>query len=88
MTAMHDNTIRVQGVRDADLQPAGVALFEVSDLPARVKRIVTTDEGRLQILLESESLSEESIEKTKNLLQLQQDAVFVTVRAAQQDLFQ
>ncbi len=88
MTAMHDNTIRVQGVRDAGPQPGGVALFEVSDLPARVKRIVTTDEGRLQILLESESLSEESIEKTKNLLQLQQDAVFVTVRAAQQDLFQ
>ena len=88
MTAMHDNTIRVQGVRDADLQPGSVPLFDVSDLPARVKRIVTTDEGRLQILLESESLSEESIEKTKNLLQLQQDAVFVTVRAAQQDLFQ
>ena len=88
MTAMHDNTIRVQGVRDAHREPTGVALFEVDDLPARVKRIVTTDEGRLQILLESESLTEESIEKTKNLLQLQQDAVFVTVRAAQQDLFQ
>ena len=85
---MHDNTIRVQGVRDARREPASVALFDVDDLPARVKRIVTTDEGRLQILLESESLTEESIEKTKNLLQLQQDAVFVTVRAAQQDLFQ
>lgn len=88
MTAVHDNTIRVQGVRDANRQPAGIALLDVSDLPARVKRIVTTDEGRLQVLLESESLSEESIEKTKSLLQLQQDAVFVTVRAAQQDLFQ
>ena len=88
MSNASDNTIRIRNAVNTHAEASGIALFNVEDLQARVKRIVTTDEGKLQIVLESESLTEESIEKTKNLLQLQQDAVFVTVRAAQQDLFQ
>jgi hypothetical protein len=88
MSTVHDSTIRIQNAVHDRAEPLGVALFSVENLQARVKRIVTTDEGKLQIILESEALSDESIAKTQNLLQLQQDTVFVSVRAAQQDLFQ
>ena len=88
MSTASDNTIRIRNAVNAHAEASGIALFNVEDLQARVKRIVTTDEGKLQIVLESEALSEEAIAKTQNLLQLQQDTVFVSVRAAQQDLFQ
>jgi len=88
MSTASDNTIRIRNAVNSHAEASGIALFNVEDLQARVKRIVTTDEGKLQIVLESEALSEEAIAKTQNLLQLQQDTVFVSVRAAQQDLFQ
>lgn len=88
MSAVNDSTIRIYNDARSREEAAGVALFSVDDLQARVKRIVTTDEGRLQIVLESEALSDEAILQVKNLLQLQQDTVFVSVRAAQGDLFQ
>ena len=88
MSTASDNTIRIRNAVNTHAEASGIALFNVEDLQARVKRIVTTDEGKLQIVLESEALSEEAIAKTQNLLQLQQDTVFVSVRAAQQDLFQ
>jgi hypothetical protein len=88
MSTASDNTIRIRNAVSSHAEASGIALFNVEDLQARVKRIVTTDEGKLQIVLESEALSEEAIAKTQNLLQLQQDTVFVSVRAAQQDLFQ
>jgi hypothetical protein len=88
MSAVNDSTIRIYNDARGREEAAGVALFSVDDLQARVKRIVTTDEGRLQIVLESEALSDEAILQVKNLLQLQQDTVVVSVRAAQGDLFQ
>ena len=88
MSTASDNTIRIRNAVSSHAEASGIALFNVEDLQARVKRIVTTDEGKLQIVLESEALSDEAIAKTQNLLQLQQDTVFVSVRAAQQDLFQ
>ena len=87
MSTASDNTIRIRNPVNVHAEASGIALFNVEDLQARVKRIVTTDDGKLQIVLESEALSEEAIAKTQNLLQLQQDTVFVSVRAAQQDLF-
>ena len=63
-------------------------LFNVDDLQARVKRIVSTDEGKIQITLESEALDELSITKAKNLLQLQQGMVMVSIKPQQMDLFQ
>ena len=87
MSTASDNTIRIRNAVNAHAEASGIALFNVADLQARVKRIVTTDDGKLQIVLESEALSDEAIAKTQSLLQLQQDTVFVSVRAAQQDLF-
>lgn len=83
------NTIHLRNSVSSNYEhPEGIALFNVDDLRARVKRIVTTDEGKLQIVLESETLSDEGIGQVQNLLQLQQENVFVSVKAAQGDLFQ
>lgn len=62
-------------------------IFNVEDLAAYVRRITTTDEGKLQIVLEGEGLDDPTIAKVRDLLQLQQDLVLVTVRPAQGDLF-
>lgn len=62
-------------------------VFNVEDLAAYVRRITTTDEGKLQIVLEGEGLDDPTIAKVRDLLQLQQDLVLVTVRPAQGDLF-
>jgi len=62
-------------------------IFNVEDLAARVRRITTTDEGKLQIVLEGEGLDDPTIAKLRDLLQLQQNLVLVTIRSAQGDLF-
>lgn len=62
-------------------------IFNVEDLAAYVRRITTTDEGKLQIVLEGEGLDDPTIAKVRDLLQLQQDLVLVTVRPAQGDIF-
>jgi hypothetical protein len=67
--------------------PQSRPLFNVEDLAAHVRRITTTDEGKLQIVLEGEGLDDPVIAKVRDLLQLQQDLVLVTIRPAQGDLF-
>jgi len=78
-------------VATLDRSPAPVSksrpIFNVEDLAAYVRRITTTDEGKLQIVLEGEGLDDPTIAKVRDLLQMQQDLVLVTVRPAQGDLF-
>jgi hypothetical protein len=80
-----------ENVKSIERPPAPVAksrpLFNVEDLAACVRRITTTDEGKLQIVLEGEGLDDPTIAKVRDLLQLQQDLVLVTIRPAQGDLF-
>lgn len=81
----------VANVKTIERAPAPTAksrpIFNVEDLAAYVRRITTTDEGKLQIVLEGEGLDDPTIAKVRDLLQLQQDLVLVTVRPAQGDLF-
>jgi hypothetical protein len=60
----------------------------VRDLGARVKRIVTTDEGKLQVVLESEGMDNEALDQVRELLLLQQACpVLVSMDPVQRDLF-
>lgn len=68
------------------VQPEGAAT-PVQELPTRVKKVVTTDEGKLQVVLEAESLSDDAVEKVKGLLSIQQGMVLATFEPAQGDLF-
>lgn len=58
----------------------------VNDLPARVKKIATTDEGKLQIVLEGEVIRPEELEKIRDLFLIQQGRVFVDFTPEQGEL--
>ncbi len=60
----------------------------VRELPVRVKKVVTTDDGKLQVVLEAEALSSAATEKVKDLLSLQQGLVLTTFEPAQGELFE
>ena len=64
----------------------GVAAGQVHDLPARVKKIATTDEGKLQIVLEGEVIRPEELEKIRDLFLIQQGRVFVGFTPEQGEL--
>ncbi|WP_200261281.1 hypothetical protein [Halorhodospira neutriphila] len=66
--------------------PARVA-SGVDRLPLELKKVVTTSEGKLQIALESDSLSDETVEQVKELLSLQQGLVRVSFAPVQGELF-
>ncbi len=58
----------------------------VQDLPVRVKKIATNDEGKLQIVLEGDVIRAEEQEKIHNLFLIQQGRVFVDFTPEQGEL--
>lgn len=60
----------------------------VRDMTTRIKRIQTTDEGKLQVVLETEGMDDTALAQVKDMLVLQQSAlVTVSMAPAQRDLF-
>ena len=76
----------VEGAQEIGGGEAVVAT-PVQELPVRVKRVVTTDEAKLQVVLEAEHLSAEGVDQVKRLLTLQQGLVRATFDLAQGELF-
>jgi hypothetical protein len=58
----------------------------VHDLPARVKKIATTDDGKLQIVLEGDVIRSEEQKKIHDLFLIQQGRVFVDFTPEQGEL--
>jgi hypothetical protein len=73
---------------EAPAPDSGLALAggRVHELPARVKKIATTDEGKLQIVLEGEAIRREELEKIRDLFLIQQGRVFVDFTPEQGEL--
>ena len=60
----------------------------VDEMTVRVKKITTTDEGKLSIALESEGMTDEALENVKDMLVLQQNGVVkLTMLPVQRDMF-
>ena len=61
----------------------------VENLTVRLKKIVTTDEGRLQIIMETEGIADdEALGDVKNMLVLQQSGVVsINMKPIQRDMF-
>jgi len=79
----HDDIIDL-GKPDAAVQITA----RVTDLTAKVKRIQTTDEGKLQVVLEAVGLDDDAIGQVREMLVLQQACpVLVSMEAVQMDLF-
>ena len=58
----------------------------IEQLPANVDYVKVTHDGKLQIALSSEALSNEVLDKIRDLLLIQQGQVFVDFEGAQQEL--
>lgn len=50
----------------------------VKQVPVELKKVTVSSSGKLQIVLESEALSDDSIDKVKSLLTLQQGMVMAS----------
>jgi hypothetical protein len=60
----------------------------VEGMTTKVKKITTTDEGKLQVVLESEGMDDNTIGHVKTMLTLQQTClVQVSMVPVQRDLF-
>jgi hypothetical protein len=60
----------------------------VDGMTVKVRKITTTDEGRLQVVLETEGMDDDLIGQVKSMLTLQQSClVRVTMTPVQRDLF-
>ena len=60
----------------------------VDDMTVRVKKITTTDEGKLSLTLESEGMTDEALDNVKDMLVLQQNGVVrLSMLPAQPDMF-
>ena len=75
-----------------ELNPANQAPLpvraRVRNLVARIKRITTNDEGKLQVVLESESMDDAALVQVKDMLVLQQASlVRVAMEPVQPGLF-
>ncbi len=62
---------------------------KVDSLTVRLKKIVTTDEGKLQIIMETEGIADDAaLTDVKNMLVLQQTGVVsVNMKPLQRDMF-
>lgn len=58
----------------------------IEALPANVDFVKITHDGKLQISLSSEALSNDVLDKIRDLLLIQQGQVFVDFEGAQQEL--
>lgn len=68
--------------------PEMIRLDEVRDYVMRVKKITTTDEAKVQVVLETEGATPESLEQLKAMVSLQQACpVLVSMQPAQKELF-
>jgi hypothetical protein len=72
-----ERVFHTNGGGRADTDAATCVGARVKGLPARVKKIATTDEGKLQIVLEGEVIRPEELEKIRDLFLIQQGRVFV-----------
>jgi len=64
------------------------ATVRVDGMVTRIKKITTTDEGKLQVVLETEGMDDNAITQAKGMLSLQQTCfVNVSMAPVQRDLF-
>jgi len=59
----------------------------VADFTAVIKRITTTDESKLQLVIESAGLDAAAIAQVQRMLELQRGTVLLTLTSAQGGLF-
>ncbi len=69
-------------------EPESLPAVGVHGMTARIRKITTTDEGKLQVVMESEGMNDALLMQVKDMFTLQQTcAVHVSFTPLQRDLF-
>lgn len=77
---MHtERTFRTDGGRDSAI---GMTTLKVSGLTCRVKKITISDEGKLSMAIDGAVTDDESIDRLRDLLTIQQGEVMLTLEGA------
>jgi len=84
--ATQERKFRTDGGTDTGDNLFDFPAKSIRDLPVRVKKITTTDEGKLQITMEGEAMDNEDLEKVRDLLMIQQGDALVEIRMRQGEL--
>ncbi len=59
----------------------------VDDLPVSLRKITSSDDGKVQLVFEAEALSDEGLANLKGLISIQQQCkAFLSLEPAQKDL--
>ena len=60
--------------------------MSVNGVPVRIKKIVVTDEGKLQLTMEGEAIDTATMEKLKTILMIQQGDALMDLTSMQGDM--
>ncbi len=80
MALAQERTYRTDGGRDtsvADMEP-----IRVSGLTCRIKKITISDEGKLTMAVDGSVIDDQSIERLRDLVMIQQSEVTLTIEGA------
>ena len=81
-----ERKFRTDGGTDGESTVYNFPAKSIQDLPVRVRKITTTDEGKLQLTMEGEAMDNEDLEKVRDLLMIQQGDALVDIRMRQGEL--
>ena len=84
---MHTNESEIIELKPANQAPL-VVTAKVRNLQVRIKKITTTDESKLQVVLETDGMDDNALAQVKSMLMLQQATpVLVSMDPVQPELF-
>ena len=74
-----ERTFRTDGAEAADV----IRVAAVNDLRCRLKKITTTDEGKIAIAIELEAQDPDTLEQIRDLIRVQQGEVELSITGMQ-----
>jgi hypothetical protein len=73
----HERTFRTEGGRQRDAAP--LSIMRVEGLTCRVKKITCTDEGKLTMTIEATAADDDTLERVRDLILIQQGEVSLSL---------
>lgn len=80
---MQERTFRTDGGTEST--PAFLSTMQVAGLICDVKKITTTNEGKLSMAIEATATDNEALERVRNLISIQQGEVMLTLEGVSAD---
>jgi hypothetical protein len=75
----HERTFRTDGGRDRHAPLAEMETISVSGLICRIKKLTSTDDGKLTMAIEATATDDEALERVRDLILIQQGEVMLSL---------